>query len=438
MQSIIFASAQQLQTEKIELEILSKHDSCKAAKKFELGTVATGTTIGTANQTLHDGCFGDPAQDVGPGVWFSVEGTGQPLEATTCAGDPNTFEFKAEFDSMIMVHSGGSCENLECLIIGNDVRNCYSLSRVHWLSEIGKMYYVLVYGWDKSAGDFVLTIRTYNENCENAVGPLALGSITYGSPREATVDEIGPCGGADAVAFPGLWYKVQGTGGLLLVTTCTHLGSLNGDLDTDITLLSGSCGNLTCVDGNKDGTERCGEEAALAWQSTEGVEYYVLVHRAQPWTLFFHDFSLEFRETLNDACLFAIGLTVGSNVTGSTDGALPMPFIASVEACGEASEATSGLWYSVEPTDGTIKAEVCRSFDQVEDVFFQLTVLQGDCGNQTCVGGSNAVTVGEVDLDTRCTSVQWLSESSQHYFVFVHGHLLQTGIFHLEITSVSL
>jgi len=239
------------------------------------------------------------------------------------------------------------------------------------------------------------------------------------------------------VQSPGNRCLVQGTGAYLLVTTCTHLGDLNGDLDTDITLLSGSCGNLTCVDGNKDGTARCGEEAALAWQSTDGVEYYVLVHRAQE-AYFYHDFSLEFRETLNDACELAIGLTVGSNVTGSTDEALPMPFVAAVEACGEASEAISGLWYSVEPTDGNIKAEVCRSFDQVPVMYFQLTVLQGDCGNQTCVGGNHASTGGEIDLDTRCTSVEWLSKSSQQYFVFVHGHLLQTGTFHLEITSVSL
>lgn len=417
-------------SEKITIQVRSRRDKCKAALDVELGKVVTGSTIGAANQKVEDECLGNPPENIGPGVWFSVLGSGDPLEVTSNAGAPDTFEVDTSFDSIISVFSG-SCDNLIC-IASNDntfesTETTKKLSRVLWNSVEGEKYYILVYGNKMEEANFALTVRTYNDYCRTAVGPLALGEVAYGSVSGATTDGIEACGDASASSSPGVWYKVIGTGGFLQADTCTNQGSLNGDFDSQITLLSGNCENITCIDGDQNGNSRCGSEAAISWQSTKGLMYYILVHEgrdANSWNQ--SDFFLEFREGLNDYCEFAIRLDQDSpTVTGSTEGAA---ISTQVEECGEATEATaSGLWYSLRGIKGFIFAEVCRSDDGIEDTFYtQLTVLQGTCSNWTCVDGSSGV-------EQKCTSLNWSSTFDENYFLFVHGFREQAGNFDLEV-----
>lgn len=53
-----------------------------------------------------------------------------------------------------------------------------------------KKYFILVFGYYGAEGNFALTVRTHNDDCENALGPRALGLNTYGSVLDASVYEI--------------------------------------------------------------------------------------------------------------------------------------------------------------------------------------------------------------------------------------------------------
>ena len=100
------------------------------------------------------------------------------------------------------------------------------------------------------------------------------------------------------------------------------------------------------------------------------------------------------------------------------------------------SDAISpGLWYSLEPMWGLVKAEACHPKDADDGFNFQLTVLQGDCDNQTCVDGT--IAVDDHSHPVECTSVQWFSLPDEQYTVFIHGFRLQMGKFELEITLLS-
>ena len=52
----------------------------------------------------------------------------------------------------------------------------------------------------------------------------------------------------DFTPVPGVWYTVSGISGQITVDTC----SSSSDFDTKISVFQGSCGVLTCVDGNDD------------------------------------------------------------------------------------------------------------------------------------------------------------------------------------------
>lgn len=423
--------------DEVSLEIISKRDSCEAALGMQLDTLEIGSTIGAANQTIAMGCNGGLTGNVGPGVWFSVEGTGTVLEATTCVGYPSTLEIEADFDSIVHVFAGSSCGDLECIAANDDdMDTCRALSAVRWLSESGRKYYILVSEYNTRVGNFALITRRYNDHCEDAVGPLELGSVTYGSTANATLDGIEACGGAPASSHGGVWYKVIGTGGLLFATTCTGLRNFNGDFNSEITLLSGSCGNLVCIDGNMDGTVNCGTEAEIIWQSLKGVEYYILVHGEIDPPFDIGGFALEFRESLNEVCELSIGLHEDNlRVNGTTIDSEDTY----VEACGSAAESTApGVWYRV-ATSGLLLAEVC-SAGIADSYFTQLTVLEGSCDNQTCVDGSVAMDFieGTGFVGRECTSVQWFALGDKEYYIYVHGFRQQTGKFELELKKLDL
>lgn len=108
-----------------------------------------------------------------------------------------------------------------------------------------------------------------NDQCGNAVS-LSLGE-TSGSTISATFDDIGFCGTINS--GPGVWYTIVGDGSFFVVDTC------DGSFDTRLTILSGACDSLACVDGNDQATD-CGANGGsrVTWESEVGVVYYVHVH----------------------------------------------------------------------------------------------------------------------------------------------------------------
>ena len=90
----------------------------------------------------------------------------------------------------------------------------------------------------------------------------------------------GSSAGGAPVLFPDApahWYSVVGNGALTIANTCAE----GSNYDTAMTVLTGDCDNLTVVSSNDD--DNCGlggwtGRSSVAWDSEDGVTYYIVVH----------------------------------------------------------------------------------------------------------------------------------------------------------------
>jgi len=281
-----------------------------------------------------------------PGVWYSLNGTGEGYVISTCSNETT-------FETAISV-SFGSCGGMECMMSAayND-NSCSSrirsASAVIW-TDWGVEYLIFVHGASENTrGDFGLTVSSFyfvpNDLCIGALMVLPDNGTIFGSTFEATdsgtvgCSSVGISGtkkddknmtvkgtntdnGNDfdydyAYDFdydnddnynddtdntdddqvnnrvfvnetdndnnltvstrndrsPDLWYRVDGTGGLLTAST-------NGDNKTYVSQIeimeseNGSCTTLSCVVVNDD---PFGVESQVEWFAERGMTYFVRV-----------------------------------------------------------------------------------------------------------------------------------------------------------------
>lgn len=121
------------------------------------------------------------------------------------------------YDTKISVFSGDGCGSLQC--IGGNDKWCGYQSSFDWDSVVGQNYWILVHGSTggvaASVGEFGLSVYevkpTDNDVCDDAIGPLKPGSITYGSTQTASADDyiLDTCDGVRSNQAPGVWYTVE-------------------------------------------------------------------------------------------------------------------------------------------------------------------------------------------------------------------------------------
>ena len=227
-----------------------------------------------------------------PMVWFQIDGTGKGMQASTCHD-------KTTFDSLIRVYeSSGSCNDLLCVHTANEVEpiddngfeyECLG-ARIKWRSKPGKLYFLIVYGWNAgSTGQYALNVQEIelasNDDCVNAPNIDFKGvntTLLYGSTLAATPDDeellcqgIYKAIGA-RLDMPGVWYKLAATSTMsgFGVSTCTNAT----EYDTKISVLQGdNCSGLVCVEQNDD-AYGCGLSSSVSWKAYPGTFYYVHVH----------------------------------------------------------------------------------------------------------------------------------------------------------------
>lgn len=108
------------------------------------------------------------------------------------------------------------------------------------------------------------------------------GSTEFASQVEP--GSLPACGGdggdLDVSGKRGVWFRVAGTGGTIVASTC------RGSSDTQITAFRGSCGGtgggegLRCV-GASDDAYSCGRGSILKWTGEVGDTYYLLLTPGQ-------------------------------------------------------------------------------------------------------------------------------------------------------------
>ena len=254
-----------------------------------------------------------------------------------------------------------------------------------------------------------------NDMCTNAI-ELTTGTTVSGSTTDATFDGVGTCGSSNTA--PGVWYSFVPTEQVLAsVSTCGFF-----DYDTKISVFSGTCGSLSCVDGNDD---YCGLLSRVDFIADAGVRYFVLVHG-------FSSSKGNFELTLStlparivlgsDECQSAVALSAGS-VYGTTNGAT----FDDVGHCGTRN-TSPGVWYSYEPTESV--EVVTLSTCDFASYNTKISVFTGSCSELTCIAGN----------DNACGSrsrVTFVADAGVKYFILVHGSGSRTGTYSLTLSSTT-
>lgn len=264
---------------------------------------------------------------------------------------------------------------------------------------------------------WAFSLSAQNDLCTGAI-TITCGSLTPGSTLGSTFDGVGFCGTSNTAA--GVWYHFAGTGDIVEVSTCNM-----ATYDTKITVFSGSCAGLVCVDGNDDSAGCAGFTSKVSFPSTLGTDYYILVHGFGTATGSFMLGLTCVTPIGNDACSGAITMTCGSSVTGSTAGAT----FDGVGFCGTSNTAP-GVWYHFAGTGDVVEVSTCSALTSYDT---KISVFSGSCGSLTCVGGD--------DDDFTCPfsglqSTVFFASAGIDYYILVHGFGTATGAFELSLSCM--
>ena len=374
-----------------------------------------------------------------PGVWYMVFGTGDSMTAATCEG--------SFYDTRLSVFDGGlegDCENMLCAVENDDA--CPGLlSSVTWASELDVIYFILVHGWAASAGTYSLSVSSElpapkddrdndgvlddEDNCidvpnqdqadedDNGIGDacdfadndlpceaieldLTVGEITIeGSTTDASEDpENDTC--FNSVA-PGVWFRIEGTGGEMFAETCGGISNY----DTALSVFTGECDALACLGWNDDA---CGLQSGGTWMSLLGTTYFILIHGYGANS---GDFTLHMTAVVpppNDDCANAIELSHGSRVEGTNRDAtrqFTTPFCV--------DRFTTGIvWYRFTGTGGQVEISTCHEETELTS---RLAIYTGSCEEPVC-----AEPAADVCAEDQAVMVLQ-TEKGQEYLVAVNG-----------------
>jgi hypothetical protein len=272
-----------------------------------------------------------------------------------------------------------------------------------------------------------------NDQCANAI-PMTVNQIVRGTTVSMTSEGEDPCGDATASHTADVWYTVEGRDEYLFATTCTENAAINGDLDSQISVLSGNCGQLVCEGGNDDDMDdSCSNKAGVRFFAAQGSRYYLLVHGFGSQT---GEFALQVKRlNSNDLCDDAVPLRAGQTVQGTTVGMMSSP---GVPSCGEASESKNAVaWYHVVGDNGWLVATTCTENTAINgDYDTQISVFSGGCDDLDCVAGNDDIGLSDDDKSKACgpkSSVRFFARKETSYYVVVHGFEGSEGRFALRV-----
>lgn len=392
---------------------------CERAQIVPINSAVSATTVDGCNVDV-SGC---PGLLDHPGVWYLVEGTGELLVAQanglTCEKDSvlqsQIFVFVAGDGSSTSLSSG--CTNPICFdytALACTAGNQKVTSQ--WFSNKGEFYYLFVQSADQQ--DFELSINEFipggSDTCVNATTVESTGESTLGSTVGANPASLGTCPNSGAA---GVWYLVQGTGGMLEASTC----NTGTNYSTGITILGGECGNFHCIETT---TVTCDGERTIAyWNTTFGHSYSVYVHGQEETDTGRFLLTVESGDlhVSNDFCGTAEELQIPSTTVGSTVLASDND---AKDLCGNAATAP-GVWYTVVGEGGMLTASLCSQQTQYDS---QIYIFSGEsCGEMSCITFN----------DDACGSrsrVSWETEVNVRYYILVSGFNNAVGDFELIVS----
>lgn len=253
-----------------------------------------------------------------------------------------------------------------------------------------------------------------NDDCSNAI-TLTCGQTVSGTTTASTDDGVVDCG-ATYDGGQGVWYHFAGNDNLVTLTTCDQ-----ADFDTKISVFSGACGSLSCVDGNDDDFSCFGNTSTISFIATSGTDYYILVHGFLGATGNFDLTVSCIAPPSNDDCANAIPVSCGEVVSGYT---LAASADASLTSCSDDLSTAPGVWYSFVGNGNGVTFSLCSSNTDFDT---KLGVFSGNCGSLVCEA-SNDDECGLASEVTMCSTV-----NGQTYYIYVTGFDVDAGSFDLFV-----
>ncbi len=389
------------------------NSNCNSATPVFLGDDVEGTLNGTMPSNEADiSCFENVGIETsGGGTWYSFVGTGDLVVLKSCSSD---------FSQFISMYSG-SCGALECVAPAtwNFTHQCldydYGYQSMPIQTEAEKVYYVLISSEGSIVeGSFVFSLETFlpakNVNCAEAVEIAPDGQLVAASTNGVTYETF-----SNNCAFfsqsPGLWYAVNGTGGVLRADTCSGITNF----DTVISVYRGFCDNLMCV-GTVD--DSCASlTSSITWETELSVTYYIRVYGHGE--LETGDFGLTvstFEPAVNDLCDGAVALIAGEEVQGTLEGASDE----GAQSSCFSDISLPSLWYYIDGTGTGVKASVCLPNSTLSG---GMQVFRGTiCSDLVCEGPEY---VENFFTDSECAessvATRFFAENGVRYYVSVYG-----------------
>jgi hypothetical protein len=209
------------------------------------GSVSGGTR--GAHEDYAPSCQG--INDTGPGVWYTVTGTGDTMTASLCNEGTDPW-----FDSQLTVYCAG-CGGKQCTAADDDA--CRPQSEISWCAAPGRTYHILVHGYGTASGRFQLDVTDDGVSC----GPFYVNCVPSndGCAQAAPISTVaqtgdntdaGTSGSAScAVSNGDVWYEfAPRCNGFATVSTCG-----GGTLSDTVLSIYDSCGGRE-IDCNDDYT----------------------------------------------------------------------------------------------------------------------------------------------------------------------------------------
>ncbi|CAB9504942.1 CHU large protein [Seminavis robusta] len=372
-------------------------------------------------------CDDNSQKPSGIGVWYTIDGQ----------NDSPTYDIGSELN--VAVYKG-SCSMLSCVHVDtSDAFGVFNFDTFNFFDrEEGVTFYLLVYGnTTVTDASFELSIMYQlrgdglqidgNEYCEGVpnnriftLQPNQVGFQDFTPPTFFGLNVGGApsCGDRVWHTSSGLWYSAIGTGRAMTVSTCPNVTAddigRDAFLDTQISVYTGSCDNLVCMDGND---QFCRDQSSVSWFTEPGVEYLVLVHgydnRDGYFNVYYEDAEIDNSPTCQEATTISAD---GTSILGSaipTDGAMSIAFCGF--GGGEGQESVPGTWYRAVGTGKTWTASTCSSYTGFTA---WVSVYEGAvCAYLACLPTS----VSEASPCGDQNAVTWTTISNQIYYFLVHG-----------------
>jgi hypothetical protein len=243
---------------------------CSSISTLSCG-VATTFTISSGN-----GLYNPPSTSCG----FSTPGRERIFQITpTISGNyrisqPTSFGYIDWFYKL----SSGGCTGSGWTCIDDISSGNIGNANVNIPLLAGQTYYIMGDPESTGGGSVTFTLNCpvsppSNDLICNAI-TINCGTTLNGTTINSTnsgVGEGGSCGTSQTTG--GVWYKVVGTGDLMMVSLCATFW------DSKISVYQGTCTTPTCVGGvDDDGPSCVGSSSSYQWLSVLGTTYWVLVH----------------------------------------------------------------------------------------------------------------------------------------------------------------